>query len=92
MLKIWKFTIVPEDYQQVEVPVGSYFLSAIEQNDLPVVYALVNPVEPKVKVPILVRGTGHPIDSNILLMYRFLGTVSTHQGNLVWHIFVDRKY
>ena len=88
---IWKYTLEIVDSQTIEVPGGSELLSVIEQNNELVLYALVNPSIPTQSFNVQIKGTGHPVDSTLLLNYYFFGTVSTRNGSLVWHIFIERK-
>lgn len=91
MKTIWKYPLDITDSQVLTIPKGAHFLSVIEQSDIPVLYALVNPSLPTEQTEVLIRGTGHPIDEAHLPRYVFLGTVGTHSGTLVWHIFVESR-
>lgn len=73
------------------VPVGAEFLSVIEQGDIPMLYALGDLKLLAIQTKVLIRGTGDSINEAQLLTHIFLGTVKTHGGQLVWHIFVERK-
>jgi len=90
MKTIWKYPLEITDSQTVEAPEGAEFISVIEQNGMPTLYAIVNPhAVRKASYGVQIRGTGHPIESTLLPSYRFLGTVQTDK--FVWHIFVERR-
>lgn len=92
VMEVWKYPLEVTDEQKVEVPYGSKVLSVIEQNDMPTLYALVNPYSNlKETWCISIRGTGHPLAKEMLGVSLFIGTISTHSGRLVWHIW-SRKY
>jgi hypothetical protein len=85
-MTIWKFPLVIDDRQEVEVPDGARFLSIQTQNGLPCMWLAVDPKAAKTKVALRCFGTGHklPIGWD---HWVFLGTVQT--GQFVWHYFVE---
>lgn len=87
MKKIFKYPVEITDEQLLILPLGAKVLSAIEQDDNIVVYALVEPtVEFKKNVEIRIAGTGHNITFD-LQKFKFLSIVKTHGGRFVWHVF-----
>lgn len=89
MKRIFKYPIKIENESQLIIPVEAKILSVMEQNGGIVLYATVNTgisESPTKIISIRVRGTGHIIDFD-LDDFEFLGTVSTHGGQLMWHIF-----
>jgi hypothetical protein len=87
MKKIFKYPIEITDAQVLVLPLGARVLSAIEQGDDIVVYALVEPtVEFKKNVEIRIAGTGHDIMFD-LQKFKFLNSISTYGGRIVWHVF-----
>lgn len=92
MKTIWKFPLDIQDTQEIPIPKGATILSVIEQNDIPVMYALVDPGAPQMPISVEMRGTGHPVEENLMENYIFLDTVNTHGGASVWHIFIERDY
>ena len=90
---IWKYPLVITDHQVLTIPHGAKFLSAIEQEDLPTLYFIVNPKAVEggsfQYLKIVMFGTGQPITNEELENLSFLGTVPTHNGILVWHIFKE---
>ena len=91
MKSIWKYPLIPMDSQAVTAPEGAQFLSVLEQGARPMLYALVDPEAPMVSHDVQIRGTGHPIDEALLQSHVFLGTVASHSGFLIWHIFIGRR-
>ena len=88
-MEIWKYRLEVEDLQKVEVPEGAQFLSLIEQAEQPTLYFLVNPEqEKKAQITFAILGTGKAVDVEFFDRYRYLGTISTLAGRLIWHIFV----
>lgn len=90
-LSIWKFPLRLTDVQDVEVPAGAETLHVDEQHGNLCLWALVNPHPevPKRKLTILIVGTGHPAPSP-LSVDKYVGTVLTSGGDLVWHVFTRR--
>lgn len=87
--KIWKYPIEITEKTVLKLPYNSRFLSVIEQDNKPVLYFRVNPEEPRTDhLVILLYGTGQPLDLVELHAASSLGTVTTHQGKLVWHLFM----
>lgn len=87
--RIFKYALKIQDEQTLELPVGSQILSVAEQRGKMVVYALVAVTDEnmsKMKVKILIKGTGHVISENIS-EFKFLGTVKLMGGDLMFHVF-----
>ena len=90
MTTIWKFQLQTVDYQEIRVPEGSRALSAQKQDNMLCIWVNVYPNVPRtLYVPhkILIYGTGAPMFNKSDVTY--LSTVQ--DGELVWHIFVDKK-
>ncbi len=86
MKTVWKFGLEFDDSQRVNMPAGAELLSVGSQGDSLFVWAVVDSqahLEPRT---FLIRGTGHPLPNTPL---RFLGRATTHDEQLVWHIFED---
>ena len=87
--RIFKYPLKITDTQIIKVPAGASALSVINQKEIPVLYAIIpedNDPEVTKNFEIRIYGTGHtlPCDSRD---FKFLGTVPTHGGDLVWHVF-----
>ena len=90
MKKIYKYQIIPQDFQALELPEGSKILSVSEQYNNIVLHALVNPDIEEIDIyDIAVKGTGHDFPKK-LDTYTFLGTVKLMNGALMFHIFYKK--
>jgi hypothetical protein len=88
-MRIWKFALAITDSQAIAMPFGAQTLSVQEQDGDLCVWAIVNPAAPVVPVRFYVVGTGNPMPwPSWVTNPRHLGTVQTHGGSLVWHVFV----
>lgn len=85
---IWKYSLEIMDEQRVYPPRGARLLSVQPQGDHPVIWALVDSYEPRGGEwwDVFIVGTGNPAD-HLPADAAFLGTVQTHGGSLVWHVF-----
>lgn len=81
---IGKFKLSTTDVQTVEISEPANILSVIEQRDEIVLYAEMKRGAPTVKKQICIIGTGNPMPE---YPGRFIGTVSTEQGSLIWHVY-----
>lgn len=88
MVTIYKYEIDTTDEQKVFMPFDSQIISVVSNNNRIYLYALVRDDEKNFKPKtVYVCGTGHPADH--LNRSVFLGTVLTHEGKLVWHVFIS---
>ncbi|MNT70055.1 hypothetical protein D3C72_2084100 [compost metagenome] len=77
----------------LEIPVGAELLSAGQQRDLPVVYAIGEMDNPHIGnnlYAILLIGTGEEIYQNDFNEFTFLDTVMTHNDSIVYHIYYKK--
>jgi hypothetical protein len=83
-MKIYKYSLelVPE--QQVEMPLGASILTVQIQNDIPYLWALVDPKIHTVRRTIYIRGTGHEFD---VKAFKYINTFQLLNGELIWHVF-----
>ena len=89
---VWKYPLDITDEQSIVLPYGARFLSVMEQNNLPTIYACVNPLAGIKEVwHISMRGTGHDIGREMLETSEFLGTIGTHGGELMWHLWLIKE-
>lgn len=90
MKTIYKYVLKATDVQTIELPLESQLLSAKEQRNDIVLYALVESDEERSEeYQILAYGTGHDITTN-LSDYLFLDTVLLNNGSLAFHFFFKR--
>jgi len=89
MKTIYKYPIKVIDEQELQLPKGYKLLTVINQNDVPVIYAIVDTEEIKTETLwIRIFGTGNALDDDYLNnSYDYLGTVITCGGSLIWHVF-----
>ena len=88
MKTIFKYPLLVDDNQTVILPTGARVLSVAEQRGNIVLYALIDDEEKAQSVyTIRIRGTGHYAGE--LDPCRFLGTINQHDGQFMWHVFID---
>lgn len=83
---VWKVPLVITDQQKVKLPSVCEPLSVGMQYGQPCLWARVEPDAPPRDVVIRIAGTGHPLPLEPL---RFIGTLITEGGSLVWHVFQE---
>lgn len=85
MQKIYKYTFQVEDEQQLFLPKGAQILTCFNQIGVgPVLYAAVDPAEPKVPRNISCRGTGHSMHGK---EGKYVGTIRLSNYTLIFHVF-----
>jgi hypothetical protein len=84
---IWKFPLALDDRQKVIMPEGARILSAQVQDGQLCLWALVDPAAVSKDRTIHIIGAGHPLYRSDSL--RYISTVQTFNGVLVWHIFEE---
>ncbi len=87
---IHKYVLEIEDEQTIEVSSTYRALTAQMQECELCLWCEVWTNAPKRKVKVLVFGTGNPIEQRIS-DYAYVGTVQTHNGKGVWHVYVERQ-
>lgn len=89
MIIVGKFELPIMTHQVVEIPHPAKIISVINQRDKIVLYAEINPNSWKVSKHIGIYGTGHELSFKDK---RFIGTVSTFNGDLIWHVYDETDY
>ena len=84
-MNIWKYQLEVVPQQTLEMPFSSKILTVQVQQEIPCIWALVNPGLYLVEREIRIVGTGHELDFTALAKY--LGTFQELNGSLVWHVF-----
>lgn len=84
---IWKFQLQVLDTQFIWIPKNAEILSVQNQNEVPCMWALVNPTEEKEEKCFEIFGTGHDVHCDMGIDRRFIGTFQLHTGSLVFHLF-----
>lgn len=90
MVTIYKYSVPITDEFELALPLGAHILAFQNQDNEPVIWALVNSENEMVKRKFAIRGTGNPIESSTADDV-YIGTIQTQMG-LVWHLFeVEKK-
>ena len=83
--RIFKYQIETTDIQSVKMPKGSIIHCLQLQNNVPCIWAMVNPEEKEIETRVIaVYGTGHPIPDS---EQAYIGTYQTSGGFFVFHVF-----
>jgi len=89
-MKVFKYTLVPESRQVVELPRGATILRVgadVVVDDNLCLWALVDPDErPEMRI-VHIYGTGHEVVTPERL--RYIGTAFMRAHSLVWHVFEE---
>lgn len=84
MAAIWKFPLAVKDEVTLPLPTNAEALTVQIQNELPMLWCLVNPgaaLEPRL---FRTYGTGHPI---VGAPGKYVATYQLEGGQLVFHVF-----
>lgn len=87
MRTIWKYRVPLTDRFAHDIPRGFTFLDVQTNYGLPMVWALVDTDQPKVRVDFALVGTGNPYPDQDEGEFWHLGTFQLHDGELVFHLF-----
>ena len=96
MKTIWKYPLVEEPEQTIEMPEGANILSVQCLANLPMLWAMVDTDKKKTKRLIEVYPTGVEIEDKPAILRKYIGTYQRryldpkHQDKgitLVWHVF-----
>lgn len=93
MTQIWKYPLTPPtegNLIELEMPVGAHVLDAQVQRHIPVMWAAVDPEEPKEKRTFYIAGTGHPIEDVHKTKLLYIATFQLNdafRGSMVFHVF-----
>ena len=92
-MKIWKYELIIDDIQKIEMPVGARGLTAQWQQGKLCLWCMVDEDQPMEKRKVRIYGTGHGMEdfgeyiaSNFSETY--VGTFQMHDGALVFHVFL----
>jgi len=85
MLTVYKYQIPPEDHLIIDMPKGARILHVGSQYNVIMLWALVDPSQPKVTSRFRLAETGRPIDDADC--GNFVGTAIICDGALVFHLF-----
>lgn len=84
---IFKFQLQVLDTQFIWIHKNAEILSVQNQNEIPCMWALVNPTEEREEKCLEIFGTGHDVHCDIGVDRKFIGTFQMEGGSLVFHLF-----
>lgn len=88
MLTVYKYPLILDDWQDIDLPVGARSLAVQMQHGVPQLWALVDPAAPLVPRRFRIAGTGHPINLGADgTRLDYIGTFQLQAGALVFHLF-----
>lgn len=88
MKVIWKYAVKMQDEQEIEMPKNAKMLTVQVQNDVPCIWALVDPNETKELVKFRIVGTGNEFEDAMVMDSRYIGTFQLPLHSLVFHLFL----
>lgn len=92
MKKIFKYKLETTDLQQIEMPHGAEILCVQTQDEIPCIWAIVNPTANLVSRTFEIYGTGHDFTGlGWRARRRYVGTYQLRKGTLVFHCFEIEK-
>ena len=83
-MKIFKWTLRIDGWQEIEMPIGSQILSMQIQNENPQLWALVDEKNATEKRSFITVGTGQEIPVDVV---DYIGSYQIENGSLVFHVF-----
>lgn len=83
--RIWKYSLLIVDRQTLKLPKKAEILSVFNQNDILVLYAMLDETQELESRTIEIVGTGNPVPVDMGIDRKFIGSVQ--QGRFVWHVF-----
>ena len=86
MLNIYKYRI-PDWGGKIMLPLGARILDVQLQNDIPTLWAAVDPALAPEEYWVDIIGTGSFVPENLIQYY----VKTVQQDQLVWHIFVTKE-
>ncbi len=88
MKSIWKFPLVINDRQSIEMPIDAEILCVQTQYGHPCVWALCSTEGVVAKRHFAIYGTGHAVpDSTTEKIGKYVGTFQMSGGQIVFHVF-----
>lgn len=86
-MTIWKYPLVVETHQRIQMPKGSRILTVQVQRNQPCIWVLVEPDNPYQIRNVYMYGSGYTIPVDKLAEHAYVGTFQLHDGRLVFHVF-----
>ena len=78
-----------EPRTNVKLPQGARILTTQAQNNVPVLWAEVDPEAPLEDRELLIAATGEDLPADVERTY--IGTIQLAQGNLIFHIYEEKS-
>ena len=72
---------------ELAMPKDAEILCIQLQNDVPCIWALVDPENENKNRKFRIYGTGHPIEISYNSEHHYIGTFQMANGSLIWHCF-----
>ena len=85
--KVFKYPVDINDVVRIQMPKGSEILSVGNQRDTLCIWALCDEKCSLEERTFRIAGTGHPINYDMGIDYKFLGTVHLFGSSLIFHVF-----
>lgn len=85
MLTIHKFPFEIADFVDIAIREHAEILKFDNQNETPIIWALVNTDNKSIITRFMILGTGFPFPENINA--RYIGFAQFDHGRLVWHLY-----
>lgn len=86
-MQVWKYDAIPAETFAISMPRGAKPLHVAVQHGKPMLWALVDPLEPLVTHRFYMVGTGHDRPELMRHDVFYVGTFQMEGGALVFHIF-----
>lgn len=83
-MTIYKYKLLIEDEQIINLPIKSQILCVQVQRGQPCLWVKLNPTEKLAPRVIYTHGTGHEVGEQA---YNYIGTYQLNDGMLVFHVF-----
>lgn len=85
---IWKYKLEVNDDQQISMPKDAKILTVQSQNEMPCLWALVNPYETEEELRYIeMYGTGSSVECNAGTEREYISTFQMMGGEIVFHVF-----
>lgn len=88
MNAVWKFPFPVVDDFELEMPIGAQPLHVDTQNEVPCLWAIVDPNAPRVARKFHLAGTGHPLEEKYT-KDKHVGSFQMRGGAPVFHLFKE---
>lgn len=84
---IWKFSVEINDIFKIPMPKGAEVLTVQTQKNYPHMWVLVDPALEVVDRTFRLMGTGHFMECDDSITYKYIGSYQQYSGDLIFHLF-----